>query len=195
MILKWPEMCQKIPPIPLHHQHQLELLKQGKIDPWLHSDYPQIQTLQTKRRSRTWESSDRATFFQFSIVQFWWARANSSLSFSFFAEMSGTQCGPICFKDLHLVHSEILGWNNWSFEILLPFYHLERVWPSSWHSGIFTHRSATEYFLFFRLLLYKHKRRLSVKIPIDQQFHKCLVNLLNVKIIFESQRSVTKHSI
>ncbi len=41
----------------------------------------QMITLPSECYSRNWDSSDQATFFQSSIVQFWWACANSSLSF------------------------------------------------------------------------------------------------------------------
>ncbi len=40
-----------------------------------------ILTLTSECRSWSWDSSDQATFFQSSIVQFWWACANCSLHF------------------------------------------------------------------------------------------------------------------
>ncbi len=51
----------------------------------------QIMILPSECRSRNWNSSDQATFVQFSIVQFWWE--NCSLRFLFLAEWSGTRCG------------------------------------------------------------------------------------------------------
>ncbi len=39
------------------------------------------------------DSSDQATFFQSSIVQFWWPCANCSPCFLFLADRSGTRCG------------------------------------------------------------------------------------------------------
>ena len=53
----------------------------------------QILTLPSECHSRNRDSSDQATFFQSSIVQFWWARANCSLSFLFVADRRGTRCG------------------------------------------------------------------------------------------------------
>ena len=63
----------------------------------------QILTLPSECRSWNRFSSNQATFFQSSIVQFWWDCANCSLSFLLLAERSGTRCGllllqPICFK-------------------------------------------------------------------------------------------------
>ncbi len=65
-------------------------------------------TLPSKCRSRNRDSSDQATFFQSSIVQFWWACVNCSLRFLFLADKSGTRCGllllwHICFRVRHVV--------------------------------------------------------------------------------------------
>ncbi len=38
-------------------------------------------------------AADQVTFFQSSIVQFWWACASCSLRFLFLADRSGTRCG------------------------------------------------------------------------------------------------------
>ncbi len=54
----------------------------------------QILTLPPECCSRNRDSSDLATFFQSSIVQFWWACANCSLRFLFLDDRSGTRCGP-----------------------------------------------------------------------------------------------------
>ncbi len=53
--------------------------------------------------SRNQDSSDQATFFQSSIVQFWWSWVNCILRVLFLADRSGTRCGllllePICFR-------------------------------------------------------------------------------------------------
>ena len=48
----------------------------------------QILTLPCECHSRNRDSSDQAKFFQSSMVQFWWARANCSLSFLFVADRS-----------------------------------------------------------------------------------------------------------
>ncbi len=60
----------------------------------------QILTQPSECCSRNKVSSDQATFFQSSIVQFWWACANCSLRFLFLADRSGTRCGLCCaFRD------------------------------------------------------------------------------------------------
>jgi len=54
---------------------------------WIHTCcLHQILTLPSKRRSRNQDSSDQATFFQSSIVQFWGVCVNCSLSFLFVAD-------------------------------------------------------------------------------------------------------------
>ncbi len=50
----------------------------------------QILTLTSECCSRNWDSSDQATCFQSSIVQFWWACANCILRFLFLSDRSGT---------------------------------------------------------------------------------------------------------
>ncbi len=52
----------------------------------------QILTLPSECHSRNQDSSDQATFFQSSIVQFWWSCVNCILCFLFLAYMSGTWC-------------------------------------------------------------------------------------------------------
>ncbi len=52
-----------------------------------------ILTLPSECCSRNPDSSDQATFFQSSIVQFWWACVNFNLCFLFLADRSGTRCG------------------------------------------------------------------------------------------------------
>ncbi len=53
----------------------------------------QILSLSSECRSRYRDSSDQATLFQSSIVQFLWACPNCSLCFLFLADRSGTRCG------------------------------------------------------------------------------------------------------
>ncbi len=85
------------------------------------------------------DSSDQATFFQSSIVQFWRARAPCSLSFLFLADGS-TWCGLLLLEssasrfDMLCVQrcsSADLSCNEWLFELLSPFYQLDPVWPFS----------------------------------------------------------------
>ncbi len=53
----------------------------------------QILTPPSECSRRNHDSSDQPTFFQSSIVQFWWACANCSLRFLFLTDRNGTQCG------------------------------------------------------------------------------------------------------
>ncbi len=55
----------------------------------------QILTLLSECRSRNRDSSDQATFFQSSVVQFWWVCVNCILRVLFLADRSGTRCSPI----------------------------------------------------------------------------------------------------
>ncbi len=93
----------------------------------------QILTLPSECRSKNRDSSDQATFFQSSIVQFWWTCANCSLCFLFLADRSDTgvvfcYCSPsasgfdvLCIQRWY---SAYLGCNEWLFE-LLPIL----LWP------------------------------------------------------------------
>ncbi len=58
---------------------------------------------QSSECSRNRDSSDQATFFQSSIVQFWWICVNCILRVLFLSDRSSTRCGllllePICFR-------------------------------------------------------------------------------------------------
>ncbi len=58
----------------------------------------QILTLLSEYHSRNRDSSDQATFFQSSIVQFWWACANCSLRFLFLADMRAPGVVFCCYS-------------------------------------------------------------------------------------------------
>ncbi len=73
----------------------------------------QILTLPSECHRRNQDSSDLATFFQSSIVQFWWSCVNCILRFLFLADRSGTRCDllllePICFRVWCVVCSEMV---------------------------------------------------------------------------------------
>ncbi len=60
----------------------------------------------------------QATFFQSSIVQFWWAGVNCILRVLFLSDRSGTRCGllllePICFRVQRVVCSEMVFCRPW----------------------------------------------------------------------------------
>ena len=70
------------------------------------------------------KSSDQATFFQSSLVQFWWACVNYSLSFLLSADRSGTRCGllllqPIFFRVRRVVRSEMVFCILWLERVLI----------------------------------------------------------------------------
>ncbi len=71
------------------------------------SSLRQILTLPSECFSRKRDSSDQATFFQSSIVQFCWACVNCSLHFLLLADRSGTRCGLLLLAHLlqGLTHS------------------------------------------------------------------------------------------
>ncbi len=116
---------------------------------------PAIESL-----SRNQDSSDQETFFQSSIVQFWWAFANCSLSFLFLDDRSAPLYFFCCcshllqgltcctFRDA-LLHTSVI--NECLFELALPFYQFEPVWPFSSDLWV-THRTAPRWILslFFR---------------------------------------------
>ncbi len=83
--------------------------------------------------SRNQDSSDQATFFQSSVVQFWWSCVNCILRVLFLSDRSGTGVVFCCWSpsasgfDVLCVqrwYSADLGCNEWLFELLLSFYHL-----------------------------------------------------------------------
>ncbi len=84
----------------------------------LSCSFRQILTLPSECRSRNQDSSDQATFFQSSIVQFWWSCVNCSLRFLFLSDRSGIRCGllllePICFRVRCVVCSEMIFFIPW----------------------------------------------------------------------------------
>jgi len=88
--------CQSVPrKYPPHHYTTTISLNRWYKAGWIHAFmlFTLILTLPSACCSRNRDSSDQATFFQSSIVQFWWACANCSLSFLFLADRSGTRCG------------------------------------------------------------------------------------------------------
>ncbi len=129
LVLRGPKCAKKISPTPLHHHHQSEPLRQGRMDPCFHVLYvkfwPHLNVAEEIQIHQT-----RATFFQSSIVQFWWACVNCSLRFLFLSDRSGTRCGllllePICFRVRRVVCSEIVFCIPLVVnDLLLPFYHL-----------------------------------------------------------------------
>ncbi len=110
---KGPKVCQEniphtiTPPPPAW---TVETRQDGSM---LSCSLRQILTLPSESRSRNRDSSDQATFFQSSIVQFWWACANCILRVLFLSDRSGTRCGllllePICFRVRCVVCSEMV---------------------------------------------------------------------------------------
>ncbi len=110
---KGPKVCQENIPhtiTPPPTAWSVEIRQDGSM---LSCSLHQILTLPSECRSRNQDSSDQATFFQSSIVQFWWACKNCSLCFLFLSDRRCTRCGllpllPICFRVQHVVHSEMV---------------------------------------------------------------------------------------
>ncbi len=144
MVFKWcligtkgVKVCQKYPPhiTPPPPAWTVETRQDGSM---LSCSLRQILTLPSECRSRNQDSSDQATFFQSSIVQFWWVCVNCILRFLFLSNRSGTGvvfccCSPsasgfdvLCVQRWY---SAYLGCNEWLFELLLPFYQqCQRSW-------------------------------------------------------------------
>ncbi len=123
---KGPKVCQEN--IPTHHYTTTSLNRWDKPG-WIHAfmffmpnSDPTIWMSPQKSRL----IQDLATFFQSSIVQFWWACVNCILRFLFLADRSGTWCDllllkPICFRVRRVVRSDdgilpYLGCNECLFE-------------------------------------------------------------------------------
>ncbi len=82
-------------------------------DPCFHVLYTKFWPLSSECFSRNRDSSDQATFFQSSIVQFWWSCVNCILRFLFLADRSDTRCGlllleSICFRARRVVCSDAI---------------------------------------------------------------------------------------
>ncbi len=89
LVLRGPKCAKKISPT--HYTTTTSLNHWDKAG-WIHAFMffkPNSEPPPQKNR----DSSEQATFFQSSIVQFWWACANCSLHFLFLADRSGTRCG------------------------------------------------------------------------------------------------------
>ncbi len=113
--------------------------------------------------TRNRDSSDQATFFQSSIVQFWWACVNCSLCFLFLADRSGTRCGllllePIFFRVRRVVRSDGILHNLVVTSVFLSYCCLSIISNQSARSPLTsdinkafssTQLPLTGYFLFF----------------------------------------------
>ncbi len=92
---KWPKVCQENIPhtiTPPPAAWTVETRQDGSM---LSSSLCHILTLPSEFCSRNRDSSDQATFFQSSIVQFWWACVNCSLCFLFLADRSCNRCSVL----------------------------------------------------------------------------------------------------
>ena len=141
----------------------------------------QILTRPSECRRWNRDSSDQAKFFQSSIVQFWRACANCSLSFLLLADRSVVfRCRSPSSSRFHELcvqrwYSAFSGCDECLFELLLPSCDLEPVCPISsdlsHQRGMFIHTAAAHWiFSLFQTILCKPYRWLCVKIPVDQQF-------------------------
>ncbi len=117
LVLMDPKCAKKIPPTPLHHHHQPEPLRQGRMIHAFMFFTPNSDPT-SECCSRNQDSSDQATFLQSSIVQFWWVCVNCILRVLFLSDRSGTRCGlllleSICFRVRCVVCSEMVFCRSW----------------------------------------------------------------------------------
>ncbi len=90
---KGPKVCQENIPCTITPPPPAWTIETRQGGSMLSCSLRQILTLPSECCSRNQDSSDQATFFQSSIVQFWWAWVNCILRVLFLADRSGTRCG------------------------------------------------------------------------------------------------------
>ncbi len=85
-------MPRKYPP---HHYTTTTSLNHWDKEGWIHAFtfFTPNSDPTSECCSRNRDSSDQATFFQSSIVQFWWSCVNCILRVLFLSDRSGTRCG------------------------------------------------------------------------------------------------------
>ncbi len=129
-----PKCANKISPTPLHHhQHQPELLRQGRMDPYFHVLYTKFWPYHLNVAAEIETHQTRQRFSNLLLSNFGeLVRIVASVSCS---ELTGAAPGVVfcCCRpsasgfDVLCVqrwYSAYLGCNEWLFELLLPFYHL-----------------------------------------------------------------------
>ncbi len=105
--------AKKNSPRPLHHHHQPDPLRQGRIDPCFHVLYAKFWPYHLNVAAEIETHQTRQRFSNLLFFQFWEACANCILRFLFLADRSGTRCGllllePICFRVRRVVRSEMV---------------------------------------------------------------------------------------
>ncbi len=114
----------------------------------------QILTLPSEYRSRNRDSSDQATFFQSSIVQFGWTCVNCSLCFLFLADLSqGSMC--CVFRD-GILNTFVVTSGYLSYCCLSIISNQSAHYPlTSTRHFLSTQLPLTGYFLIFQTILCK----------------------------------------
>ncbi len=130
LVLRGSKCAKKIPSAPFHHHHQPEPLRQGRMDPCFHVLYAKFWPYHLSIGAEIETHQTRQRFFQSSIIQFWWACANCSLSFLFLADRSGTWCGLLLLQPSIFVHTTAAHWIFSLFRTILCFLntHTGAVW-------------------------------------------------------------------
>ncbi len=126
LVLRGQKCAKKLSPASLHHHHQSEPSRQGRIDPcfhvlytkfWLYhlNDAVEIETHQTRQRFSNLLLSNFGEPVWICLV---------SLRFLFLADRSGTRCGllllkRICFRVQRVVCSEMVFCITWLWRVVI----------------------------------------------------------------------------
>ncbi len=133
LVLRGPKSAKKISPTPLHHHHQPEPLRQGRMDPCFHVLYAkfcpyhlnvaaEIETHQTRQRFSNLLLSNFGEPVRIiaSISCFKLTGAAPGVVFCC-CSPSASGFDVLCVQRWY---SAYLGCNEWLFELLLPLYNL-----------------------------------------------------------------------
>ncbi len=124
--LRGPKCAKKISPAPLHHHHQPEPLRQGRMDPCFRVIYDKFWPYHLKVAAEIETLKTRQRFSNLLLSNFGEpVRILASISTPgvVFCCCSPSAAG-IAVLCVQRWYSAYLGCNEWLFELLLHFYHL-----------------------------------------------------------------------
>ncbi len=130
-VISGPKCAKKISPTPLHHHHQPEPSRQGRMDPCvLYAKFwpyhlnvaAEIETHQTRQRFSNLLLSDFGEPLRIvaAVSCSWLTGAAPGVVFCC-CSLSASRFYVLCIQ---WWYSAYFGCNEWLFELLLPFYHL-----------------------------------------------------------------------